>query len=309
MGQLSLIPTNSPSLFDYAALDRATEVAARSDAALIKGLMRRTAEDVIEVGSALMRQRKAMPRLFLLWIRAEFDMSQSAAYRFINVAERYDGKLPSLGSLNIEAVYELAAPSTPPEVREEIERRVAAGELVNATDVRTLKAQYDFISQRAHDLEMTADQVREENRDLMANAHRIANEEAQRKYGPLIDNALRRAELAEETAAASIRVANADAAASPEGEAVVLPFAPKDDGSQIAEADPLGDEGVDDVDLDDMRVGAHVIYGSLSSIDLAKTTPEIFWTLFGTKNGKAGTVKWLNSTIKKLKAIKKGMPE
>jgi hypothetical protein len=39
-------------------------------------------------------------------IAAEFDMSQRAAYRFINVAERYGGKLASLASLNLEAIYE-----------------------------------------------------------------------------------------------------------------------------------------------------------------------------------------------------------
>jgi len=32
----------------------------RADAALIKGLKRRTAEDVIEIGKALMRQRRAL---------------------------------------------------------------------------------------------------------------------------------------------------------------------------------------------------------------------------------------------------------
>jgi hypothetical protein len=92
-------------------------------------------------------------------------------------------------------------------------------------------------------------------------------------------------------------------------EPAVIAFTPKDDGESITEPDPLGSDGVDDVDLDDHRVGAHVIYGSLSAIDLAKTTPEVFWSLFGTPNGKAGTVKWLNSSIKKLIEIGQGMPE
>jgi hypothetical protein len=71
-----------------------------------------------------------------------------------------------------------------------------------------------------------------------------------------------------------------------------------------AKDDPLGD----DIDLNNRRVGATVIYGSLSSIDLAKTTPEIFWAIFGTPNGKAGTVKWLDNSIRKLTEIKQGMP-
>jgi len=45
---------------------------ARADAALIKGLVRRTAEDVIEIGNALIRQKKALPGAFHAWIEAEF---------------------------------------------------------------------------------------------------------------------------------------------------------------------------------------------------------------------------------------------
>jgi hypothetical protein len=310
MGQanLSLIPNN---LFDYAALDRDTEVAARSDAALIKGLMRRTAEDVIEIGNALIRQQKKLPRgMFLPWIETEFDMSQAAAYRFIHVAKKFDGKVISLINLNLEAIYELAAPSTPPEVQAEVERRVAAGELVNADDVRTLREQFNEIAAKAVDLAKETDFVREQNRDLLANAHRIAAQEAEQKYGAEIDDLKRRAALAEETAAASMRLSEAEA--NPQtitDPANVVSFVPKDDGEQVVEADPLGDDGVDDVDITDMRVGAHAIYGSISTIDFADTTPEIFWSLFGTKNGKAGTVKWLNSTLRKLNAIKKGMPK
>jgi hypothetical protein len=45
------------------------EAEARADAALIKGLMRRTAEDVITIGQALIRQKDALPHgSFLPWI-------------------------------------------------------------------------------------------------------------------------------------------------------------------------------------------------------------------------------------------------
>jgi hypothetical protein len=43
--------------------------------------MRRTIEDVIEIGKALIRQQQALSRSFQSWIVAEFDMSQTAAYR------------------------------------------------------------------------------------------------------------------------------------------------------------------------------------------------------------------------------------
>lgn len=302
--QLSLIPN---TLFDYAALDRATEVEARSDAALIKGLMRRTAEDVIEIGKALIRQKERLPHgMFLPWIETEFEMSQSAALRFVNVANAYGGKSVTVTDLTTKALYELSAPSTPPEVREEVERRISAGELVSSEDVRTLKEQFKETAQLANDLVRTNDAIKEHNRDLLSNAHREANEEAEKRYGALIDDLKKRVALAGEAAAASIEAVNTEAANNP-GSATVLPFTPKDD-EEIFEADPDG-EFVDDVYLNDLNVGAHVIYGSLSSIDLAKTTPEIFWSIFGTPNGMAGTKKWLLSTIKKLNAIKKGMPK
>jgi hypothetical protein len=301
---LSLMPATPNTLFDYAALDRETEVEARSDAALIKGLMRRTAEDVIEIGKALIRQQKALNRRFQSWIELEFEMSQSAAYRFINVAERFDPKHPTVGRLPLAALYELAAPSTPPEVREEVERRIAAGELVSGVDVRTLKAQYDEVAAKALDLARVTDEVREENRDLVATAYRQATQEAERKYGEKIGELTNRVESLLAAAASSIK-AN-------EPGANVLPFAPKDDGEPIKDPDPLtaieGDDP-DNVDITNARFGAHAVYTALSTIDLAQTTPEDFWAIFNTPHLKTNAEKWLRAASRKIAKIKKGMPK
>jgi Protein of unknown function (DUF3102) len=300
---LALIPN---TLFDYAALDRETEVAARSDAALIKGLMRRTAEDVVEIGSALIRQKQRLPHgMFLPWIETEFDMSQSAAYRFINVAERYSGKLPSLGSLTVEALYELSAPSTPPEVREEIERRVAAGELATAEDVRLVKAQVAEVKQNAEALARTNEQVQEQNRDLLANAHRTASEEAEKAHGAEIAELKQRIESMQAAAAASIE-ATAPAATN------VVPLVPKTDGEPVKDADPLESiegENPDTVDITSAVFGAHAIYTALSTIELAQTTPADFWAIFNTPHLKKNTARWLRVVSKKINAIKKGMPK
>jgi hypothetical protein len=103
---------------------------ARADAALIKGLMRRTGEDIVEIGKALLRQKNTLPHgMFLSWIDAEFGMHERTAQRFMGVAETFKGKYDTVSHLPPAALYELAAPSTPEEVRAEIERRVAAGEL------------------------------------------------------------------------------------------------------------------------------------------------------------------------------------
>jgi Protein of unknown function (DUF3102) len=113
--------------------DREKSITAPADAALIKGLMRRTTQDVIDIGMALIRQKDALPHgSFLPWIEAEFAMSRHTADRLMNVAEAYGSKSSSVQHLSLTALYELAAPSTPPEVQAEVERRVAAGEIIGA---------------------------------------------------------------------------------------------------------------------------------------------------------------------------------
>ena len=99
---------------------------ARADAALIKGLVRRTAEDVIEIGNALIRQKKALPGAFHAWIEAEFGWQERLAQRFMSIATKFgNADRSNLTGLSMHALTELAAPSTPPEIREEIERRTA----------------------------------------------------------------------------------------------------------------------------------------------------------------------------------------
>ncbi|GLR54331.1 hypothetical protein GCM10007923_55480 [Shinella yambaruensis] len=64
------------------------------------------------------------------WIEAEFGMSMSAATRFMKVADVYGGKSNIVLNLDPTALYALAAPKTPTEVREEIEKMIEAGEVV-----------------------------------------------------------------------------------------------------------------------------------------------------------------------------------
>ena len=83
--------------------------------------MQLAAESIIEVGRELSDQQSSMGRgNFLTWIEAEFSMSQSAAYRFMDVHKRLGDKLPTVGSLAPTALYALAAPSTPEPVRTEV---------------------------------------------------------------------------------------------------------------------------------------------------------------------------------------------
>jgi hypothetical protein len=51
-------------------------------------------------------------------------------------------KLPNVGNLSASVLYTLAAPSTPDEVRTEVEERVAAGESISLADVKRLKEEW-----------------------------------------------------------------------------------------------------------------------------------------------------------------------
>lgn len=55
--------------------------------------MRRTAEDIIEIGRDLITIKKALPHgQFGEWLRSEFEMTEMTAQRFMQVTERFGGK-------------------------------------------------------------------------------------------------------------------------------------------------------------------------------------------------------------------------
>lgn len=129
-------------LFSYAALSRADEAAAREDAALIKAHMKSAAESIIAVGLALKRQKERLPHgMFLPWIEAEFEMHEQTARRFMQVADNYASKSNIVLGLNATALYELAAPSTPQPIRDEVEALLVDGQKVTTADIRKMKAE------------------------------------------------------------------------------------------------------------------------------------------------------------------------
>jgi hypothetical protein len=105
--------------FDYEALDEATRTYVLRKTDETHGLMKRTAENIIKIGQNLLAVQKSLRAandrkngLFLSWLQAEFSMSQTAAYRFMQVATKFaDKKLPNLGSIAPSVLYELASAS------------------------------------------------------------------------------------------------------------------------------------------------------------------------------------------------------
>jgi hypothetical protein len=63
----------------------------------------------------------------------------------MRVADQFGDKSAIVADLSLKAVYELASSSV--DVQAEVERRVAAGEIIGAADVKKLKQQAQEIVQ------------------------------------------------------------------------------------------------------------------------------------------------------------------
>lgn len=109
--------------------------------------MKRTVEDIIEIGKELTAVKDRLEHgQFLPWIKAEFEMSKSAAYRMMDVAERF-GNFPKLGNFKPAILYALAAPGTPDAVVEHALEKAEAGDKVTLAEIQDWKA-------KAADLEL-----------------------------------------------------------------------------------------------------------------------------------------------------------
>jgi hypothetical protein len=149
--------------FYYGAVSADKAASARAAAERIRGRMQLAAESIIEVGRELIEQKRALGHgNFLPWIAAEFGMSQSTATNWMQVANQYEGKFVNVANLSISALYALAAPSTPPEVRAEVEERAANGEKVTAAEIEELKKQ----------LAAAKDEAKQAEAEVMAQAKR-----------------------------------------------------------------------------------------------------------------------------------------
>ncbi len=139
----------------YAALSREDEAAAREDAAIIKTNLRSAAESVITVGQALVRQKVNLGHgRFLGWIDAEFGMTERSSQRFMKIAEVYSGNTTPVSHLGVKALYELAADSTPQEVRDRVEELFVDGKVVTPAKIRELKAEAKAAREEAERLRL-----------------------------------------------------------------------------------------------------------------------------------------------------------
>ena len=135
--------SQTDKMFNYASLDAATYQFVQQQTGEIRALIRRTAQEIIEVGQKLIEVKERLGHgQFEGWLQAEFDWTQMTANRFMRVAKQF--KSNNLLDLHIapSALYVLAAPSTPAAARTEALARAEAGELITHKAAKALKQKY-----------------------------------------------------------------------------------------------------------------------------------------------------------------------
>jgi hypothetical protein len=125
--------------FDYDSLDAATSEFVQQQTGEIRALMKRTAQDIIEVGQRLIEVKKQLGHgRFGDWLSSEFDWTDETARRFMNVAQQFS-QMPQIVEFAPSALYELAAPSTPEPARAEALARAKAGEPITYSTAKAIR--------------------------------------------------------------------------------------------------------------------------------------------------------------------------
>jgi len=128
--------------FNYDLLEMKLADKVRSAADRIRERVKKTVEDIIEVGNDLLAVKEALPHgQFLPWLKAEFGWSERSAQNFMGVAEQF--KSAKIADLPIQpsAAYLLAAPSVPDEAREKAVEKAEAGEEITFAAAREIVAE------------------------------------------------------------------------------------------------------------------------------------------------------------------------
>lgn len=129
--------------FDYAALDVEAQIAVQKHTCEIKRMMRRTTQDIIEIGEKLIEVKQYLGfGHFSNWLIAEFGWKERTARNFMRVAEVF--KSAKFADLFIasSALYLLAAPSTSESARQEALELAKKGEHITYSKARSIISQH-----------------------------------------------------------------------------------------------------------------------------------------------------------------------
>lgn len=140
-------------LFDYGQLDVETRITVRQRTEEIKTLVRRSAQDIIDIGNKLIDVKQRLGHGgFGEWLDQEFGWSDQTARRFMHVAEFAKiNTSVDFGKFQAKALYLIAAPSTPEPARSELVERSNSGEDITAGKAAVTISQHRIPAPPAND--------------------------------------------------------------------------------------------------------------------------------------------------------------
>ena len=129
--------------FDYAALNMEAKVAVQKRTCEIKRMMRRTTQDIIEIGEKLLEVKQYLGfGHFSNWLIAEFGWKERTARNFMRVAEVFKSAKFADLFIATSALYLLAAPSTSESARQEALELARMGEHITYSKARSIIGQH-----------------------------------------------------------------------------------------------------------------------------------------------------------------------
>ncbi|MEO1590893.1 MAG: DUF3102 domain-containing protein [Cyanobacteria bacterium J06632_22] len=128
------------ALFDYDSLEATQRSIIQQRTGEIRERLRRSAQDIWEVGQKLSDVRSRLKYgQFLTWLKVEFGWSQRTAYNFIKVYETFGDRFANLAKVDIATslLYQLASPSVPDDLREQVIEAAKKGKKITAKELRS----------------------------------------------------------------------------------------------------------------------------------------------------------------------------
>ena len=141
------MPTSAPvaSNFDYTALDLDTASFVRQQTGELKALMQRAAQDIFEIGQRLIEVKEKLGHgNYLNWLEAEFGWTARTARNYTTVAKQFKSETISHLPIAPSALYILAAPSTPDEIRSQAIAIAQSGEPITKKKAVALKQSHSL---------------------------------------------------------------------------------------------------------------------------------------------------------------------
>jgi len=116
--------------FNYAVLDEQNRKPTEEHAAAIRGLMKTTAEAIVDIGRRLQQVRHAIgANKFQAWIKAEFRIGQPVASNYMRAAAEF-GDLDCLDQFQPTAIFDLGRGNIPPKAVEQAISEARSGKTI-----------------------------------------------------------------------------------------------------------------------------------------------------------------------------------